>query len=367
MKSLFAELDEVDLATLPSRVTTDQSWCNPSQFDEVIGVDFGCNAAHYYMARSKKRGSMPFSQLIAWLLRRPANTLVVCESAHLGVPQTELSLAQAFTADQLLKLYSDMRNRGITLKLAPHAHTGKRMRLWVAHNYPELMHNSEKSDEADAMTLAVFVDKCNEISLSNPYKSFARSARRDFGRKARRLSTSLLNAERTNDYSGEFYPQIMGLARRVRRKAFFLGGLSETSKLKFVVTVASTLFSETNGQLVVLTHRGQPPGRWFWMRDVLRMSPWHHRGGTARSNLMWHIFRPYLQNKAKRNGVNVKAGNKYKKFALYDTRQKAARTLAMKSFRQLLLSCRDLCIEQAQLMGAGELELTEVTSEVTNG
>jgi hypothetical protein len=317
------------------------------------------------MARSGNRGSMPFSQLLTWLLRLRADTLVVCESAHLGVPQTELSLAQPFTADQLIKLEGDLRDRGVTLKLAPHAHTGKRMRIWVAHNYPNLMQNSEKSDEADAMTLAVFVDKCNDISLANPHKSFARSTRRDFGRKVTKLSTKMLNAERTVNYSGDFYPQVLGLARNVCRKAFYLGGLSDSSKLKFVVTIASTLFSETNGELVVLTHRGQPPGRWFWMREVLRMSPWHHRGGTARSNLMWHIFRPYLHNKAKLRGVNVKAGNKYKKFATYDARQKAAHTLSTQSFRRVLLSCRDSCIEQAQLIGAGKLELTEEQHEVS--
>lgn len=360
MKSLFPELDELDTSTLPVLTSTARSWCDPSQYGEVIGLDFGGNVAHYYMVRSGKNGQMPFKQLLSWLLRLPCNTLVVCESAHLGVPQTELSLAQPFTAEELLKLYADLRARGITLKLAPHAHTGKRMRLWVAHHYPELMRDADKSDAADAMALAVYVDRCNEISLANPYKSFSRSARRQFGRKVTELSNAILNAERTDDYHGEFFPQIMKLARKVRR-------LDSFPSLKFVVTVASTLLYEQSDGLVVLQHRGQAPGRWFWMRDVLRMSPWHHRGGTARSNLMWHTFRPFLQKKAKRSGVNVKVGNKYKKFAFCDARQKAARTLAMRLFRQLLLRCRDLCLEQAMRMNAGQLELTDVAEEVASG
>lgn len=360
MKSLFAELDEPDVFEPVTCESTARSWCDPSQYDEVVGLDFGCNSAHYYMARSGKYGQMPFKSLISWLLRLPCNVLVLCESAHLGVPQTELSLAQPFSAEQLLSLYDELQRRSVTLKLAPHAHTGRRMRLWVAHNFPELMRDAGKSDAADALSLAVYVYRCNDISLANPHKSFNRSVRRDFGRKVTKRSNAVLNAERTDDYSGAFYPLIMKLSRKVRRCGSF-------PSLKFVATVASTLFSEHDGKLVAFTHRGQRPGRWFWMRDVLRMSPWHHRGGTARSNLMWHTFRPYLQNIAKRSGVNVKDGNKYKKFAVYDSRQKASRALAMKSFRQLLLRCRDLCLEHAERMGAGNLELTLFADEVSHG
>ena len=360
MKFLFPELDEANVSTLHACTSNARSWCDPSQYDEVVGLDFGSNVAHYYMARSGKKGQMPFKQLLSWMLHLPCNTLVVCESAHLAVPQTELSLAQPFKAEQLDKLYADLRARAVTLKLAPHAHTGRRMRLWVADHYPELMRDAKKSDAADAMTLAVYVDLCNEISLANPPNSFCRSARRTFGRKVTKLSNAVLNAERTDDYRGKFFPLMIQLAIEVRRRGSF-------PSLKFVVTVASTLLTEQQGRLLVLQHRGQPPGRWFWMRDVLRMSPWHHRGGTARSNLMWHTFRPYLQKRAQRSGVNVKAGNKYKEFAVYDARQKAARTLAMQSFRKILLRCRDLCLEQAQRMNAGQLELTEIAEEVTCG
>lgn len=367
MTFLFPELDERDTLAMLSHTSAVQTWCNPSLFDEVIGLDFGCNVAHYYKSRSSRRGSMPFNELRAWLLRLPRNTLVVCESAHLGVPQTELSLAQPYTADELLALYAGLRSNGVTLKLAPHAHTGKRMRLWVSHHCPEMMRTSKKSDEADAMTLALYVDLCNEISLANPYKTFARSARRKFGREVTNLSNALLNVQRTIDYSDQFYPLTMRLARKVRRSAKFLGALSDNSKFKFVLSVASTLVSERADRLLVLTHRGHHPGRWFWLRDVLRMSAWHHRGGTARSNLMWHIFPPYLQNTAKRYGLSVKNGNQYTPFALYDDKQKAVLKLAKKNFRQKLLLCRDECIDAAHSMGAGQLELTDAITEVGDG
>jgi len=368
MNYLFSELDEADVASAPAHASFAQNNCDPSRHCEVVGLDFGSNVAHYYMARTGKKGRMPFKQLLVWLLRLPCNTLVVCESAHLAIPQTELSLAQPFTAKQLLKLYPNLAAKGITLVLAPHAHTGRRMRLWVAHHYPDLLREPKKSDASDAMALAIYVDRCNEISLANPYKSFCRSAQRTFGRKVTKLSNAILNNERTNEYKGAFYPQVIKVARKVWDRASFLGGLPKKSKFKFVVTVASTLFSEHDGKLVVLTHFGQPPGRWFWMRNVLRMSAWHHRGGTARSNLMQHMFRPYLQNIAKRNGVSVKdASNKYRQFALHSPSQRAQKTLAMKLFRIMLLECRKRCYEQAQNINAGSLELTDIAHEVICG
>lgn len=367
MTFLFAELNETDVSTMPACTSISRSWCDPSQYDEVVGLDFGSKAAHYYMARSGKSGHMSFAHLRDWLLRLPSKTLVICESAHLGEPQTDFSLAQPFKADELLQLDRDLVCRGVTLKLAPHAHTGRRMRMYVAHHFPEIVVGCEKSDAADAQALAIYADRCNEISLANPHKNFAISARRQFGRKVTKLSNALLNAERTDGYKGSFYPIVLKLSRSVRGRASFFRGVPDDSRLKLVVTVASTLVSERDGGLVVLTHRGQPPGRWFWMRDVLRMSPWHHRGGTARSNLMWHTFRPFFHNMARRNYVSVKSGNTYKDFAHHDERQKAARTFAMRSFRQLLLQCRDMCLEQAKRMNAGHLELTDIPEEVRCG
>jgi hypothetical protein len=234
------------------------------------------------------------------------------------------------------------------------------MRLWVSHHHPELIRTAEKTDATDALSLAVYVDLCNDISLAKPYASFKRSPSRDYGRTVTRLSTSVLNAERTADYHGDFYPLIITVARKVRHRGGF-------PSLKFVVTVASTLFGEQSGKLVAFTYRGQLPGRWFWMKHVVRMSPWHHRGGVARSNLMWHTFRPYLQRHARGLGLSVKSGVAYKKFAFYTDAQKAARTSAMKSYREMLLRARDLCIKEAARIGHGQLELANALEEATDG
>jgi hypothetical protein len=82
---------------------------------------------------------------------------------------------------------------------------------------------------------------------------------------------------------------------------------------------------------------------------------------------MWHTFRPYLQRRAKRLGLSVKSGNAYKQFALHSSREKAARTSAMKDYRVMLLRARELCIREAFHMGAGQMELTDVPQEVSHG
>jgi hypothetical protein len=351
-------MDDGFTATLGAVATVARVWCDPAKYDEIVGVDFGSKAVHYYMARSGKKGSIGFLSFASWLARLPANTLVVCEWAHLAVPQTSRSLAQPYKASELISLYRMCRERGVTLKLASHSHSGLRMRLWVAGKHPELIKDGKKSDSADAIALAVFVNECNDISLANPPLSFEVSPARAFGREVTKRSNVVLNAERTADYHGRFFPKLMKLARKVNRSC--------GCGLKVAATIVSTLACEHNGELCLFTYRGQLPGRRVWMNGVLRMSPWHYRGGTGRSNLMWHTFRPYMASYGKRNGVMLKSGKKYKKVALMNEREKAVRSAALRSFREMLLRAKEACIAKATEMGAGYMELTNV-KEMSDG
>ena len=361
MNSLFPELDLADALTLDACHSTARSWCDPSQHQEVVGIDFGRNAVHYYMARCKRHGKMKFGDLRPWLLRLPTQTLVVCEWAHLAVPQTSRSLAQPFKAKQLLELYAELRLHEVTLKLAPHAHSGTRMRLWVSGRYPLLIKHAKKSDASDALALAVFVNECNEISLANPPKTFLASPCRKFGRKVTERSNVVLNAERTDSYRGRFFPLLMKLSRKVSKKH---GGKKNEG---LSAAVVSTLACEQDGKLYLFTHRGQVPGRWFWMRDVLRMSAWHHQGGIARSNLMWHRFRPFAVRFCRNRNVFIKTGGTCKKVALMSDKEKDAWKQAMRQFREMLLTARETCLKLADEMGAGRMELSDVNQEAKDG
>jgi hypothetical protein len=234
-----------------------------------------------------------------------------------------------------------------------------RMRAAVSHRHPELIVDNKKTDAADAIALAVFVSEINDVSLANPPATFERHPGRDYGREVTARSNVVLNAERTCKYRGNYFPLLIELAREVRKKS--------GCKPKVAISVVSTLACEQGEQIYLFTHHGKVPGRRFWMRHVLRFSPWHHRGGIARSNLMWHLFRPYMARFGIRHGVRLRKGQKYKPVALMSDKEKAVRTAALRSFRQTLLVARDVCIEKALKMGAGTLELTHAGEEVTSG
>lgn len=229
-------MDEDDVEPASANASTARVWCDPSQYEDIVGIDFGANAVHYYMARCGKTGTVAFESFRSWITGLPCNTLAVCEWAHLGVPQTERSLAQPFTARELLDIYKLCRERGVVLKLAPHAHSGMRMRLWVSAKRPDLIKDGEKSDRTDAISLALFVRDSNEISLANPPASFLVSPARAYGREVTSRSNVVLNAERTRDYKGRFFPLLIKLARQIDRRC--------GCGIKVAATVVSTLACE---------------------------------------------------------------------------------------------------------------------------
>jgi hypothetical protein len=82
---------------------------------------------------------------------------------------------------------------------------------------------------------------------------------------------------------------------------------------------------------------------------------------------MWHTFRPYMARFGNRRGVSLKSGNKYKKVAAMSDGEKAVRTASLRAFRQMVLNARDVCIQKAEKMGAGRVELTSQQQETLHG
>lgn len=339
-----------------------RSWCDPGCYDEVIGLDFGGLYAHYFMAESGKYGRMAVPALMSWLLSLPARTLVVCEWAHLAVPQTRKSLAQPYSADDLVCLYRGLEQRGVKLMLAPHQHTGKRMRAWAAEHHARIVGDGSKSDIADAAALALYVKHCNAVSLANPPKSFGVSLRRAFGRSVSVFSNVVLNAERTckPSYSGIYFPLLAEISGIVAHRC----GLPVT--MPVAMAVVSTIAYEDEHGLRLFTHRGQVPGRGLWMRDVIHMSPFHHRSGVARSNIVHHCFRHWLVKHCARRGVILKPDGKWRDFGTLSVKEHGIRISAWKRFRAHLLNARQKCIDECKRRGAGHFELTDV-AEATDG
>lgn len=329
-----------------------RDWCDPALFLDVVGVDFGSGEMHLYSVATGRAWRVPASSARQEILSLEAGTLLICESAHLATPRTKASLAQPFTANELLRLYSEAKAGGITIKLFPHYHSGTRARPWVAFNIPEV-ESAEKTDAADARALAIYVSACNGISLANPPESFGMDPKRQYGRAVAKYSSVALNAERTDGYKGRFFPHIVELGREIERK----GG----SRLGWLncVSIASLVATEIDGSPMLFVRNDRVPGYETWRRYVARMTPWHHRGGIARSNIMRHSFRPFLRKFGQRNGVAMGAGAKMIPFGEHSPQQAEIKTRAMRSFRGSMKACYRVAVDVAVRRGFGTIDPLE--------
>lgn len=339
---------------------TARPWCNPSDHADVVGVDFGKGEMHLYWCSSGRKKKVGAASALHALLGIAPGTLLTGEWAHLAVARTKRSLAQPFEADELLRLYASLRSRGVTLKLFPHAHSGTRAMAWAAHAVPEL-YGAKKTDANDAMAIALYVKHCNGVSLADPPKSFARCGRRDYGRAVVQHANIVLNAERNGGYLGKTFRHVVELGIAIQKKIHRrLGKIACCS-------IAALIATEVDGSPRMYARDGKAPGASFWLRHVARMTPWHHRAGICRSNLMRHAWRPFFRAYALRRNVSVGGKNKYVPFGQHDAAQLAMRTEAMRAFRHAVRDAYRAGVEIATKRGFQPLDPTASTEEASHG
>ena len=339
---------------------TARPWCNPSEHADVVGVDFGKGKMHLYWCSTGRKRKVDASSAIHALLSIAPGTLLTGEWAHLAVPRTKKSLAQPFSADDLLRLYAGLRSRGVTLKLFPHAHSGTRAMAWAAHSVPALC-GAKKSDANDAMAIAMYVKHCNGVSLANPPGSFARCNRREYGRAVAQYANIVLNAERNGDYQGNTFRHVISLGAAIGKKIHRrLGKIACCS-------IAALIATEVHGEPHMYVRDGKVPGASFWLRHVSRMTPFHHRAGISRSNLMRHAWRPFFKAYALRRNVAVGGKNKYVPFGQHDAAQRGMRTEAMRAFRHAIRDAYRAGVAIANQRGFKPLDPMANAKEATDG
>lgn len=320
MQKLFSEieLDSREFAAARLAVASvgydpRTSWCDPSQFKEIVGVDFGGGLMymHFLMSGIDKGPVDPVDGLTV-LSTLPANTLVIAEDAHIATPQTERSLSQPFTAEQLTSLYQDIRASGNVLVVFPHQHSRK-AREWAAVHAPSGFVEREKSDDAnDARALAYYVAKRNGISLRKPSASFRVSDARRYGSLVRRSSNIALAAVKVDRHVGKKFPLLTAFSNRL---LCLLDSDCDFVNDKAAISIASNVVCEREGRLLRFLYRGRTPGFHFWKDNVMKFTAFHHKGGIARANLCRDRFRPYLAGFAQARGVSVKDGARYMRHA----------------------------------------------------
>lgn len=268
------------------------------------GADFGSLAWHVYEHASGQFFTLSpeeFKLVNTWL---PAGSRLIIEAAHMA-PRTDFSLAQVYTEDELKAFGQAIKNNGSTLQLFPQQLTPKaRAEFGI----------TAKTDENDLIAMVRYVETHSELKLKKLSKTFVTERRREAAWQFKKENDGILNVARRFSYKKEndavitfLNDNLEELAARLSpaaRSIMMLDDSQRNSRTGLfkktgegarnarLYTLAA-LFLHPEGYARVRPDTGQMPGiGWQW-RYVLGMSPFHFKGGIARSNLNWHAFRNY--------------------------------------------------------------------------
>ena len=269
----------------------------------------------------------------------PSGSQLFCEYAHLGCPRKSRSKAQPFTEEQLLELYNNLEEAGISLLLTPQQSTPR------AQNRSRL----PKSDENDPKSICLLLKEYPEISLMKPPRSFSLSDKRRESYEWIDESNVILNNQRGEDYNPEnpLYQFIVNHAKEIFDDLPVLvedafskkgdtrfksnnknrgpneqrGGINvKEVKLSQFYSVLCQMMNE-EGELRFRDGTDQQLAGWkFVKRYAIRMSPFHLKGGVARSNLYYHGLRHWVSRKAAEElGMTKKAFLAKRRGGYYDS------------------------------------------------
>jgi len=248
----------------------------------------------------------------------PKGTILVAEYAHLGCVRTEKSLAQVYDAETLQDFYRRAYSLGIDIRLFPQSQTPK------ARAQTGFI---EKSDEADAKAIYAYLLQEPSVlrSLKRPSRSFIAEQWRLAGWSYKDTTNAMLNVARRFDYAiegdqittfvldnlerfAQALPddakEIFGLLHRKKDGSFYKTGSTNGPQLSKLYTLAALLLND-DGSLRYRPDTNKPPGISWLVRTQIAPSPCHHRGGIARSNVMWHGFRNYAISKMNTRKASV--------------------------------------------------------------
>jgi len=275
---------------------------------KLITADFGGKMwTSFDGATTRSLSPEEFLRLEQWC---PKGTILGAENAHLGCVRTEKSLAQVYDAETLQNFYRRAYSLGIDIRLFPHSQTPK-ARAQTGF--------FEKTDENDAQAIYAYLLQEPSIlqSLKRPPHTFIAERWREAGWVYKDTTNAMLNVARRFDYAiegdqitafvldnlerfAQALPddakEIFGLLHRKKDGSFYKVGSTNGPQLSKLYTLAALLLND-DGSLRYRPDTNKPPGISWLVRTQIAPSPCHHRGGIARSNIMWHGFRNYAISK----------------------------------------------------------------------
>lgn len=271
------------------------------------------------------------------ILKLPRGSRVVCEEAHLGTARLSTSLSQPFTADELIKFYNACAKKGIELRWFPQQSTYN-AQVYYRTKYKLTQKQFPKSDENDPKAIYEYLIDHVRTSLGKPKKSFEVDPVREEANELKALLNSELGEARSTDKPKYKYNQPNDQCRKFinQNAALFFDRLSPVAKRVFgfenwsgekkewescIYKVGKakgepninkvkipqlysvvTLLVKFDGSLRIRPSTGAVPGWKYAKRYLLSMSPFHWKGGVARSNLYHHGIKNYHKLQCKING-----------------------------------------------------------------
>lgn len=297
-------------------------------------VDFGKKEAT--MFDGKKVKVLTLKEVLALPETLPPNSNLFSEYAHLGCPQKALSLAQPFVDIVLLDFYARLKKANITLKLFPQQSMPR------ASKFSDL----PKADDSDPIAVYNLLKEFPQISLMNPPTSFDTKDETLEGWQYKKDTNLMLNYARrySRDEVGthstgyllpkteygidndgiidfllnnleEIHDRLDDTARDafglVKKNGKFSITTSTGSKWNIAMTqiysILATLIDHT-GSIRIRPSTQDIAGWAFIKKYVFCLTPFHFRGGVARSNLHYHGARNWIAKKCKEDGVLLKRG-----------------------------------------------------------
>lgn len=278
----------------------------------------------------------------------PGSRLVI-EYSHGGCPRKGLSLSQPFEGPELLEWYDNLKMAGITLKLFPQKSTPRAISYayHVCGFFNDIPFEEVKNDFRDPLMIAKFLEDFPLTSMMNPPESFEERAMIIEAWAIKNSMNQILN-----------YARRFGAEEHEEHESGYILPAAEyripdDAIVNFILNNLDTIYDElddtardvfnikknkkgemqvsTNKQwkiqmpqlysilVTLMDHEGNFTFRkttedfagWaFVKRYLLCMTPFHLRGGVARSNLFHHGMKNWIAKMAKLEGVILKQKGK---------------------------------------------------------
>lgn len=291
------------------RPSVNRPWANPDDYGFVIGMDYGKEglvAVVYDVAAKTILEPRVKRNFVEGLLTLPAqfhSALIVGEQSHFAVPQNDTNLAQPFTAETLKLFYKSCNENNCRFMLFPQLMTPS-LKSWSEANRKRIADtyhvelSTQKGDVNDASILMMFLIMENSISLALPYAEFKQTDLQEFSNHVRNQSNFILNCAskdaRIYDGNGDYFQAFATRSEDLHKACRFTNG----NWRKYCFTILTLMFDDRERDGSMTPHHFNDKFlRWQdFSQHVLRNTPFHFRGGRARSNIWRHFWRSFVHD-----------------------------------------------------------------------